>query len=328
MGAKYRQVIANVNGIEDILSLEVTGSSGVTRFNFVTPSSSFDINDEVVIVAGFTDGSYTLMNGGVVDTVTAERPPGLYRIEGRDKLKKALDYFIVAASLDEADFFNPCPGVPGAYAKVSPTTAIDAILAECGLGGVTGSAPGWELGTEEDGMPLQLVSAWDAIQQICSIGAWRVWCTASGTIMFGSVLTPVGGGITLETGNEGQILSCSYSRSDENLRNKIVVIGVNGDYIGTASAVSPYVSGYKAAILSTDLLESDADCLASANANLTAFNRLTETTTVDSTGVGLELYNSVGVSEPFTGAPGGMITSITHTIDRDGYRVSLTATVV
>lgn len=330
MTATYREVIANVNGIEDILSLEVTGSSGVSRFSFTTTSSAFDLNDEVVIVAGFKDGSYTLMNGGLVDTVIVERPPGLYRIEGRDKLKKALDYFIVAASLDEADFFNACPGTFGDYETATPTEVINAVLALCGLGSVTGSAAGWKLGTEEKGTQFQLMSAWDAIQQVCGIGAWRVWVTASGTIMFGSISTPVGGGTTLETGREGQILTCSYSKSDEDLRNKIVVIGANGEYTATASAVSPYLPAgfYKTAVVSTDLIGSQQQADDSAAANLAALNKITERTTVDSTGVGLELYNSVIVSEAFTGAPGGMITAITHTIDDNGYRVKLTAQVV
>lgn len=323
-----RQVCANVNGVEDIISLEITGSSGITRFSFTTTSSAFSLNDEVSIYAGFADEGATLMSGALVDSVTAERPPALYRVEGRDKLKRALDHFIVEASLNKEDFFNVCPGTPGNYTKVTPGEAISSILALCGLPGVSGGA-GWELGTEEEGASFQLVSAWDAIQQVCSIGAWRVWCDSAGTIQFGSITQPVGGGGTLAVGDAGQIISASYSVSDEDLRNKIVVIGAPNPEGGSYSAVASAAGGFvKTAVISTDLIGSDAQAEASAAANLVALNKPTQKTTVECTGVGYSLYNSVGVSEPFTGAPGGMITSIAHTIDSNGYRTKLTARVV
>jgi len=320
-----RQVVATANDI-DIISMEITGTSGISRFSFQTRSSAFSLNDAVTIYAGFEDEGATLVTGALVDTVTAEQPPGLYRIEGRDKLKKALDYFIVAASLDEADFFNPRLD----NGSTSPTAIIDDILDLCGLGSVTGSAAGWELGSATDGTPFQLISAWDAIQQVCSIGAWRVWVSAAGNIIFGPITTPVGDGGTLAVGDDGEILSAAYSKSDDDLRNKIVAIGANGDYLATASAVSPYLPAgfYKTAVISTDLIGSQSAADATAAANLTALNRLTERTTLECTGVGVELYNTVGVTEPFTSAPGGMITSVTHTIDNNGYRTRLTVTVV
>ena len=324
-----REVYANAGGVTDIISMEVTADAGAAcaRFSFQTPSSSFEVGQALSLQMGYTDGSATVLTG-YVDSVTAERPPGLYRIEGRDKLKLALDYFIVAASLDKADFFNPCPGTPGNYTPISPGEIITDILALCGLGGVSGGA-GWEIGTVEDGTPFQLISAWDAIQQVCGIGAWRVWCDAAGTIRFGSITESYGGGQSFTTGNDGNIVSCSYSRSDEDLRNKVVVIGYNGDYIGTASAASPYCPIYKTAVISTDLVGSDAQAAASASANLTALNKLTERTTIEAVGTpGVERYGAVTVSESFTGAPGGMVTSVTHAIDSNGYRTQLTATVV
>jgi len=317
-----------------VISLEVTGASGITRFDVVAQSCSLGIGGEVSIVAGFADGSYTLINGGLIDTITAERPPGVYRVTGRDKLKLAIDNFIVSADLDESAFFNASPGEPGNYELVTPGEVIDAILAECGLEGATGGAgEGWLLGTVEKGTPFQLVSAWDAIQQVCSIGAWKVWCTASGNIRFNSIFEPGGGGGSLTTGDSGQVLSCSHGSSDEDLRNKIVVIGApnpdGGYYSATASAASPYVpGGYKTAVVSTDLIGSDEQAEASAVANLAALNKLTEITTAEATGIGLELYGSVSVSESFTGGGGGMITSITHSIDDNGYRVRLRAKAV
>ena len=84
----------------------------------------------------------------------------------------------------------------------------------------------------------------------------------------------------------------------------------------------------KTAVISTDLIGSDAQAEASAVANLAALNKPTRRTIVECTGVGLGLYNSIGVSEPFTGAPGGTVVSVTNTIDANGYRTRFTAQVM
>lgn len=319
--------------ISDLISLEVSGSAGAAcaTFSFTTLSGGYSIGDGIYISMGVGGNVGTVLTG-YVDTVTLENPPGSYRIEGRDKLALALDYFIVVASLDEADFFNVCPGSPGNYTPVSPSAAISAILALCGLSGGGGIGVGWTIGTVEDGAPFQLISAWDAIQQICSIGAWKVWCDGSGGIQAGSIWDTGGGGGAFSTGDGGNIISCSYGTSNEDLRNKVVVIGApnpaNGYYGATASAASPYLPAglYKTVVVSTDLIGSDDQAQASANANLTALNKLSRVTTVEAEGnSGVSMYSSVSVSELFTGAEGGMVTSFTHTIGSNGYRVRFTA---
>ena len=326
-------VYASVNGVTDIIDLTVTGAQGsaCAQFDFHTPDSGFSVNEVVSITMGVDDDTQVALSGGYIDTVTAERPPGLYHIEGRDKLKLALDYFIVAASLDEADFFNPRLD----NSSTSPSDIVSDLLALCGLtlGGSSGDG-GWELGTEEEGTPFQLVSAWDAIQQVCSIGAWRVWCTADGTITFGPSGSVGAGAASFTTGDSGNIISVSYSKSVEDLRNKIVVIGAidpdNGNFTATASAASPYLpSGfYKTAVISTDLIGDQDMATASAAANLARFNRLNERTTLTATGTGIGLYGNASVAESFTSAPGGMVVAVTHSIDSNGYRTELTAGVV
>lgn len=322
--------------IPDLISLEVSAHAGAAcaTFSFETLSGGYSIGDEISISMGVDGGAGTVLTGNI-DTVTLQNPPQSYRIEGRDKLAVALDYFIVVAGLDEGDFFNVCPGSPGNYTLVSPSEAISAILALCGLSGGGGIGTGWLLGTPEEGAPFQLISAWDAIQQICSIGAWKAWCDADGNIQVGSVLDASGYGGAFSTGDEGNIISCSYGLSNEDIRNKIVVIGApdpeNGYYTATASATSPYLPAgvYKTAVISTDLIGSDGMAQATAAANLTAWNRVSEITTVEAEGnPGVSMYSSVSVSEPFTGATGGMVTSFTHRIDSNGYRTRFTAKAV
>ena len=96
-----KEVYASAGGVTDILEMEVVADAGAAcaRFSFLTPNSGFSVNDSISLQMGYSGGYSTVLTG-YVDTVSAERPPGLYRIEGRDKLKLAVEYFIAVASMD------------------------------------------------------------------------------------------------------------------------------------------------------------------------------------------------------------------------------------
>jgi hypothetical protein len=312
-------------GSANVLSLEIIEdfNAACTRFSVVTNSTGFSVNDQATILMGYDGDIGTMMTDGYVDSITAERPPGTYRIEGRDKLKKAVDYFIVTATTDPEEFWNPRLD----YGHVTPYAIVNDILNKAGLASALGSSPGWELGNDTDGAPFQLVSAWDAIMQICGIGVWKVWCAPNGTLYFDQVLIESLGASSdiWTTGTGEKLLSINYSVSDEDLRNKIVVIGSNGDYIATASAVSEYLPPgfYKTAVISTDLIGSDAQASASASANLTRWNKLTKKVTFECEGdPNRHVQDIVTVTESFTGLDGSwFIYDITHTIDENGYRM-------
>lgn len=300
------------------------------RWSVVTDSSGSQIstNDEVDIEMGFSGDTGTMMTDGLVDTVTASRPPGIYIVEGRDKLKKAVDYFIVEATMDKGDFFNPRFD----NGSTAPHEIIDDILEECGLDLAwwDGDA-GWEIGTADEGTPFQLVSAWDAIQQVAVIGVWKVWCDTSGSVHFNQVVPePESSSGTLITGDSGTLLSCRYSKSDDGLRNKVVVIGspdgIGDYYTATASASSPYLPDdfYKTAVISSDLIGSAAMAQDTADLNLTKFNKLTERVEFEAEGDhSVHVQDTLTISEAFTGVAGDwFIHTVTHTIDRNGYTMT------
>lgn len=325
---KQVYVSASVGG--EIVSAEVIEdfAGACSRFSIVgTEGCSLDA--AVSIIMGYGDGgdAGAVISEALVDSVTADRPPGLYRIEGRDVLKKAVDYLIAVASTDPEAFFNPRIQ----YGHTSPIAIVGDILAEAGITDYSGSGGGgWTLGTEEQGTPFQLVMAWDAIQQVCSLGAWHVWATPSGTVRFAHIVpTPSGGAShTLKAGDPaggGNLVSIAYGRSDEDIRNRIVAIGMPGA-AAEASAASPYLpSGYyKTAVVSSDLLGGSAMCQLSADANLSMLNRLTEKATFEAEGKhSVHIHDTVRVEENFSGAAGDwFVYQVTHTIDDDGYRIS------
>ena len=132
-----KNVYANVGGA-DVLSLEVIEdfNAACTRFSFLTDSSGFTVNDNISIIMGYDDNHATMMTNGYIDSITAERPPGTYRIEGRDKLKKAVDYFIVEATTDKEEFFNPRKNL----GHVTPYAIVNDILNKAGLPSALGSS--------------------------------------------------------------------------------------------------------------------------------------------------------------------------------------------
>ena len=306
-------------------------ASACTRFSLVTNTSSGSINDLVNISMGYSGDTGTMMTNGRVDTITADRPPGVYTIEGRDKLKMAMDYFIVEASMDEADFFNPRLG---SGSVSTPHGIVNKILGEAGLSLTYSSGDaGWVLGDDETGAPFQLKTAWESIQEVCQIGVWKVWVRQDGDISFGQIIPePNGSSGSFTTGDNGNLTSISHSKSDEELRNKIVVIGAptelgNGAfYTGTASASSPYLPTgyYKTAVISTDLLTSASDCFDSAVLNRDRFNRLTERVSFEAEGDhSIHIHDTVYVEESFTGiAEDWFVYQITHSIDDNGYKMS------
>ncbi len=317
----------------DIISLSVTSdfATACSTFSLVTNTSSGVINDLVNVSMGYSGDTGVMMTGGRVDTITANRPPGTYTIEGRDKLKLAMDYFIVEASMDPDDFFNPRLGSGSVN---TPHEIVDKILEEAGLNLDSSSGDaGWTLGDDETGAPFQLKTAWESIQEVCAIGVWKVWASTSGSIYFGQIIPePNGSSGSLTTGDDGNLTSISYSKSDEQLRNKIIVIGMptelgNGAfYTGVASAGSPYLPTgyYKTAVISTDLLTSASDCYSSALLNRNRFNRLTERVSFEAEGDhSIHIHDTVRLTEDFTGLDSDwFVYQITHSVDDGGYKMS------
>ncbi len=303
-----------------------------STFTLVTNTSGFSINEAVNISMGYVGDTSVMMTGGFVDSITADRPPGTYRIEGRDRLKQATDFFIVEASMVEEDFFNPRLD----NGSSSPEDIVGDILDECGL--LTGqdldsTGGAWTFGTAEEGTPFQLKTAWDAIQEVTMIGVWKVWVKPSGGIRFAQVIPEPGvSSGSLTTGDSGNLLRVSYSKSDLNLRNKVVVIGAPFPgpefeyYTGTASAGSPYlpVGYYKTAVISTDLLTDGVECFNSAVLNRDKLNKLTEGITFVAEGdQDIHIMDTLNITEAFSGTSGSwFVDDITHSVDSNGYTMT------
>jgi hypothetical protein len=218
---------------------------------------------------------------------------------------------------------------PWSRSNISAENLVGDLLGEAGITTYSGDTSNFTFGVSNP-VEFQIISSWDAIEQICNIIAWRCYAK-NGTAYFQNLQPePSGSPVkNLRTGNIGHIEHIDYDTSTDDLRNRVVVFGRDGIY-AEDSAVSPYLpSGfYKTAIVSSELIDSQSMADDAASYNLALYNRLTESCRVDILGdYSLRARDTINISESFTTVSGDwFIYSCTHRMDEDGYTTSLQLT--
>jgi hypothetical protein len=304
--------------LTDVISVEINEAykQPCARFRLETYDyGSFGLNDYITIDMGFVGSSGEVFQG-FIDSISATRRPGVYEVIGRDVLKRAIDHWIVTTDLEN----------PWSRSNISAEDLVQALLAEAGITTYSGDASSFTFGVSSPA-EFQIVSAWDAVERICMIIAWRCYAK-DGTVYFQN-LKPEPSGVAsknLRVGNSGNITNVKYEESTDNLRNKIVVFGKEGIY-AEASAVSPYLPAdfYKTAIVSSELIDLQSMADQAASYNLTLYNRLTEVASCDLLGLyDVRARDTINIIEPFTGLTGDwFVYSATHRLDQNGYTTQL-----
>lgn len=320
--------------VTDKLAGSATGISNIKAITFVesfgqssayaeieATAHTLEIGDSCDVAMGLSGTLATIITGGIVKSIDKRRPEQNYVIKVYDKLVQANDYFI--ASDD--------PEVPFTAANISAETLVQQLLALAGITGVAVDSTGFTFGVVKP-VPINLVSAWDYVENICRITGFVCYVDSAGAVHF-KQRKPyiVGGDIsshTFTTGNTGDIKSIAYSKSDEKLRNSVVVYGSPGIH-ATLTASSPYLpSGFKKTIVvAHELIDTNLSATRTAEVNLEMFNRLTETVNLEILGnVGIHARSIVDVSESYTGLAAGdlwVCYGAKHTVDRNGYSVTV-----
>lgn len=304
--------------ITDIMTVEVNEAykQACSRFRMeVEDPGSYTLNDYITIDMGY-DGDSGETFQGFIDTITSTRRPGVYEITGRDVIKRAIDHWIVTTDLEN----------PWSRRNISAENLVRDLLNEAGITGYSGDTSNFTFGVSNP-VEFQIISSWDAIEQLSMIIAWRCYAK-NGTVYFQNLQPePSGAPVTnLRVGNIGNIETIDYDISTENLRNRVVVFGRDGIY-AEDSAVSPYLPDgfYKTAIVSSELIDTQSMADDSASYNLALYNRLTESCRVDILGnYVLRARDTINISEPFTTISGDwFIYSCTHRADDGGFTTSL-----
>lgn len=310
----------NVTGIKDITYRDSYGQAAATA-EVTCTGHSLGIGDVASVVMGFSDNYATMITNGYVKTIVARRPQNDYVITIADKLSLAVDYFMAADN----------PDSPFMASNISGEQLVTNILAQAGITGITTEATGFTFATQKP-QPINYISAWNACESISGITGFSLYTTPGGVVKFVNRKPYIMGGdtsiATLTTGGSGQITDIAYTKSDEKIRNRIVVNGSAG-INAVASASSPYLpSGfYKTLPIVHELIDTTAQAQSTADLNLTMFNRLTETVRVTCVGNPAWIARTIlSVTESFTGLSAAQffVFGSTHTISNSGYSVSLT----
>jgi len=277
-----------------------------------------DVGDLLTVSFGL-DTATTKFHG-YIKAITRDRLSARITMHLEDVLCRATEYWFVPEDLDN----------PWSRSNINAVDLVDDILNECGLSLYDWDSCSFTFATGEKDVELSLTSAWDAIQWICEITGFSVYADTDGHVYFKNISpTPSGSPVdTYTTGDGGNILSLEYSRSDDLLRNKVVVFG-RPPIKAEASASSPYVpSGfYKTAIISHEMIDTQAMAQATADLNLTRLNRLTEIARVKVIGGDVHIRDTVRITEGFSGLSNEdfFVRSLTHSFDTGlGYVMQIT----
>jgi|SRR3990172_7433178 len=282
------KLYASISGASNILSASVTEShaSSTSIASFDCLSHTLDIGNHIDIYLGY-ETNYDKVFSGYVKQIDRKIPNNVYTITAYDDLIRALDFFIASSTPD-----NP-------FTREN-IAAEDLVYDVLSLAGLNSFDLGTSYFTLAIGFPAEvnLVSSYDYAKSIADYVAWNIWADRNGVVHFKNRKPYPMDGTSGQPGDVNDspiatittstdVLSFGHVTSEKNLRNKIVVYGIEGINADASSATSydPLLdqfrqilpSGfYKTVVFATQLITQNNYAQDSADYNLALLNRLTQ----------------------------------------------------
>jgi len=125
----YVQVTVDGNPIE-VVSVEVAEAykQACARCSFTLAAlSGVGLNSTIIVDLGYVDNHAQIFKG-YVDEIGLSRMPGLYRVECRDIIKRAIEHYIVTTDLEN----------PWQRENISAEDLVRDLLAEAGITNYSG----------------------------------------------------------------------------------------------------------------------------------------------------------------------------------------------
>jgi hypothetical protein len=327
-------MFADINGIP-VVRLDVNSNykNASRTMTFSHPySTGWDVGTAVtgnITVGGVT----TKMFYGTIKAIVRRRPENTYEFTCHDILSRAVEYW-----------FTP-PTADGAWERrnITHIALVQDILSEASISGASFSNdwPAWNKYTDQatatfsfgvgsEPVQIKVAAAWDVISWICTITGCHVYADSNGVVHLDLIWDETTSSDIIShyfsTGNTGGMKTVEYIRSDENLRNEVIVYG--GGILSSASAVSPWLPPgfYRTAVISHELIETQADADLTASINLHRLNRLTESCIVEVLGkTDIDVRQIVNITDPNANVSGNwFVTQCRHTISERGYVTRIT----
>src|SRR3990167_5475319 len=271
----------------------------VVQADIVCTGLTAQIGDSCTIDLGEDADHGVVMTGGIVKKITQKRPGSDFDVTVYDILTRAVDHFIASDT----------PESPYTVSNRKAELLVGDLLALAGITAFTYDATIFTFGTDPNNpTKINLISPWNFIEHINRVCGFTTFADTGGSVQFRDRKPYIVGGDvsehTFTTGASGDILEIEYLKSDEGLRNRVVVYGAPG-ITKTVSAVSPFLpSGFfKTLVVAHEgLIVNQQTANDTADVNLTMFNRLTETVRLKSKGIrSVRCRDVVDITEAFTG---------------------------
>lgn len=262
------QLSATVTGCSNIFSVVISDShtSPTATAQVMAVNTSLNVGDAITIVLGYVGDTFTAFTGYVKE-VELKEPEMYYTISAANVMIRAIDYFIASSS----------PTEPYTWSNITAEDLIQEVLELSGLTSFDMEATSFTFAVHNP-VELNLTSAFDYARFLADIIAFNLFADTTGTVKLRNRRPyPVPADTPVATFGNTDVLTSSYSVSDRDLRNKVIVYG-SGDIHAEASAVSPYLpAGYYRTVVvaAPGVIDSQSMAQQSADYNLDLLNKLT-----------------------------------------------------
>jgi len=316
-----RALVHTVPNVTGLLSVELTESYSATmkQATITCYDTSLSLGDSINFNIGFSGNSGKVFTGWVRKIIRSLPEPRTV-IVCEDELSKATDYFMAADD----------PQAPFTRENIKTEDLIEDILNEASITNYGHDVPLEVIWATQGTVEFNLVSAISAAKQIADALAWHLYCDRNGKVWLkdrppywvsGDSIS-----FTWNTISADDIIAISHSESTEELRNRVVVYGRDNRF-ASASQSSPYLPDdfYKTAVLASPIFDRTDLCQLVADYNLTKFNRLTESLTLQIEGDWqVEPRKFATITDSFTNTTGDwFIFQVTHSFGSGGYLQSV-----
>lgn len=318
-----KQLTHNISNVTNVTAIRVREAfnAAMSQAQIECYDTTYDIGDSISFNMGFDTDSGKIFTGYVSD-IRREIPDPKVTITCEDELYKASEYFLASDNPEE----------PFSRNNIKTEDLVEDILNEASITNYTSNVPLEVIWGTKGTVEFNLVTAWQAAKNIADALAWHIYADRNGQVHLVERHPYVEAGDSADftwTTATNNLISLGYGKSVANLRNRVVVYGLD-NLSRTASAVSPYLPAgfYKTAVLATPIIDTGSLANKVANYNLELLNRLTETLQVRVEGdyeITPRLF--ADITESFTGVSGlWFIYAVEHTIDQAGYVCNVTLT--
>lgn len=305
----------DTSGIQSIsVNNSHTAQSAVCQIE--AGSTTLDIGSYVEAFLGYSNPG-TRVFSGYVKYIEVKEPPLTYSITCSDVMVRAMDFFIAASD----------PESPFTRNNVKAEKLVQDILALAGLTNYSGDNTLFTFGINNP-VEVNLTSSYDYSRFIADILAYNVYADMNGQVHFTRRLPYiVPGDTSIGSIVKSDCISMNYSKTDKDLRNRVVVYGANNIH-AEASASSPYLPGgfYKSVVVAAPtVFDNQSMAQQSADYNLELLNRLTQS--VSLVMIGNPIYYPRAIAT-ITNADLGIsgdwyIYSVTHSASSAGFTTSM-----